>query len=68
MLAKRLKDRGYQVKELGWDLCVKGGIILGGLWVKLQETSYNALVEGFHGDQNAKRPYLIFTMQVTILF
>jgi hypothetical protein len=44
MLAKRLKDRGYKVNEPGWDLCVKGGIILGGLWVKLQETSYNALV------------------------
>jgi hypothetical protein len=49
VLAKRLKDRGKQVKESRWDLCAKGRIILDGYGQTLQDTSYRALFGGTLG-------------------
>jgi hypothetical protein len=44
VLAKRSKDRVRSTKWLGWDLCVKGGILLGGYLQIYQDTRINIRV------------------------
>jgi hypothetical protein len=60
VLTKRSKDMVRSTKWLGWDLCVKGGILLGGYLQIYQETRINLRVTSISRGQNAKEaPHLL---------
>jgi hypothetical protein len=59
VLAKRSKDMLRSTKWLGWDLCVKNGIFIGGFLRNSQDTGTNLLFTSISRDLEAKQSYLL---------
>jgi hypothetical protein len=53
---KRVKLRVRSIKRLGWVLCVKSGIFVGGFPGNLQDTKEFRKIKGLHRDLFANLP------------